>query len=109
MLESAPCGASALESSFELLSLGARLSTQREREWSLVRGPQARSSLVVSLRTELAVRTEFLMGIGDEQGSKTAQIGPKILKRYICTSYGLEGYVWNPHIIFGRTSMFNGH
>ena len=33
------------------------------------------------------------MGIGDKQGSKTAQIGPKILKRYICTSYGLEGYI----------------
>ena len=49
--------------------------------------------MVVSLRTELAVRTESFMGIGDEQGSKQLKLAPKILKGYICNPYGLEGYV----------------
>ena len=46
----------------------------------------------MSLRTELAVRTESFMGIGDEQGSKQLKLAPKILKGYIRNPYGLEGY-----------------
>ena len=52
----------------------------------------------MSLRTELAVRTESFMGIGDEQGSKQLKLAPKILKGYICNPYGLEGYSTAPTI-----------
>ena len=46
----------------------------------------------MSLRTELAVRTESFMGIGDGQGSKQLKLAPKTLKVRICVPYGLEGY-----------------
>ena len=47
----------------------------------------------MSLRTELAVRTESFMGIGDGQGSKQLKLAPKILKGSTWNPYGLEGYM----------------
>ena len=49
----------------------------------------------MSLRTELAVRTESFMGIGDGQGSKQLKLAPKTLKVRICVPYGLEGYTYS--------------
>ena len=61
----------------------------------------------MSLRTELAVRTESFMGIGDRQGSKQLKLAPKTLKVRICVPYGLEGYNL---LITGLTHhFFNGH